>query len=101
MKYVVKEEKLKSIFKKYMDDIDWEVDSNGDDITVWGDKNRVFDTFGEYITTNPMFLDKMYSLFGEKVDTYILDWFNDNFEWDSHPGKVVDYADFYDDIDED
>jgi len=94
MNYLITEDRLQSVFNKYMDEFTWRVDDFGD-IVVFGDGARYFDTFGDYLSINPFFLEKMTTLFGENAGDLMFNWFNKNFEWESHPATEWGEADFY------
>ena len=76
--------------------MDWNVEDVGD-LVVYGDNKRIFDTFDEYLSINPDFLDKMEGFFGENVGQYLMEWFNENFD---HPVDDYGAAEFYDDEEE-
>lgn len=99
MKYLITEDRLQAVFNKYMDEFTWDVEDFGD-IAVFGNGMRYFDTFEDYLSIHPHFLEKMITLFGERAGDLIMDWFNNNFEWESHPATDWGAADFYDEEDE-
>jgi hypothetical protein len=94
MKYLITEDRLQAVFNKYMDEFTWEVEDFGD-IAVFGNRMRYFDTFGDYLSINPFFLEKMTTLFGENAGDLMFNWFNENFEWESHPATDWGEAEFY------
>jgi hypothetical protein len=93
MKYIISENSVKSLIYKYLDKIDWEVEDVGD-LVVYGDKKRIFDTFDEYLSINPEFLDTMEGFFGEDAGQHLMNWFNENFD---HPVNDFGAAEFYGD----
>jgi hypothetical protein len=96
MKYIISENRIKSLIYKYLDKMEWEAEDVGD-LVVYGDKKRIFDTFDEYLAINPEFLDTMEGFFGENTGQHLMEWFNENFD---HP--VIDFgaAEFYNDEDD-
>jgi len=61
MKYLITEDRLQAVFNKYMDVFTWEVEDFGD-IAVFGNRMRYFDTFEDYLSINPHFLEKMQAI---------------------------------------
>lgn len=100
MNYLITEDKLQSVFNKYLNEFKWDVEDFGD-LAVFGNGLRLFDTFEDYLAVNPDFYEKLQSIFGDRSNELLLNWFNDNFEWESHPLTDVGPADFYDDDEED
>lgn len=96
---MITENRLKEIFEKYMSKFDWSVEDFGD-IAVYADGKRVFDTFEDYLSINPFFLDGLQTFFGDSAGDLLLDWFNSNFEFDSHPATDWGPAEFYDEEEE-
>lgn len=96
MKYIISENRIKSLIYKYLDKINWSAEDFGD-LVVYGDGLRVFDTFDEYLSIHPDFLDKIEGFFGEDAGKYLMEWFNENFE---HPVEDYGAAEFYDDEEE-
>ena len=43
MKYIISENRVKSLIYKYLDNMDWNVEDVGD-LVVYGDNKRIFDT---------------------------------------------------------
>jgi hypothetical protein len=100
MKYLISEDKLQKAFNTYLNHFEWEVEFF-EDIAVYGNGMRVFDTFDDYLSIHPNFLEKLESIFGSKAGDLALNWFNENFDWTYHPATDWGAADFYDDEDED
>jgi len=96
MKYIISENSVKSLIYKYLDKIDWEVEDVGD-LVVYGDTKRIFDTFDEYLSINPEFLDTMEGFFGEEAGQHLMNWFNENFD---HAVNDFGAAEFYGDKEE-
>lgn len=99
MKYTIGENRLKSIMSTWLDEFEWDVEDVGD-LVVYGNNERIFDTFGDNLSVSPSFMDKVFGLFGDDADKYLLEWFNENFEWEESPAKEISYADFYNDLDD-
>lgn len=97
MKYILPENRIKSVLEKYLNNIEWSVDDVGD-LVVWGNNERVFDTFDDQLSISPSFLEKMEGFFGEDAGDYLMEWFNANFD---HPVTEWGEAEFYDEDDED
>jgi hypothetical protein len=93
MKYIISESRVKSLIYTYLNKMDWEAHGS-EDLTVYGDNRRIFDTFDEYLAINPTFLDTIEGFFGEDAGQHVMEWFNGTFD-----GNVNEFgpAEFYDD----
>jgi len=81
MKYTITENRLKSVFDKYMDQFPLEIHDMGDDVTVFIENgDRLFDTFDDNLVVNPSFWEKLEGLFGENIESLLVEWFNNALE---------------------
>ena len=96
MKYLITESKLQKAFNLYLDQFDWEVEFF-EDIAVFGNGIRYFDTFGDYLSVHPEFLEKLQLIFGLNAGELLLNWFNENFDWSYHPATDWGATEYYDD----
>lgn len=101
MKYLISEDKLKKVFNKYLDEMEWEVESFHD-IVVFGNGVRVFETNNDVLLIQKNFLEKIESIFGSEVGDLTLSWFNENFDWSYHPATDwdIDESELYNDDEE-
>ena len=96
---------IKDLVNEYMETMDFEIHGSLDDsglnegdITVYGDNDRIFDTFEDYLSISPRFMRQMEGLFGDNVGDYLSDWFSNYFDY-----EIKDWgeADFYWEDDDD
>ena len=95
--------RLLKLVSAYLDSMDFEshgsINAEGEpegDLTVYGDGERLFDTFDDFLSIQPKFLRTMEGLFGDDVGNYIALWFSKAFDWEV---SEWDEAEFYDDDD--
>ena len=91
MKYIITENKLRSVFDRYMDQYTFEIHSQGEgeDMTVFIENgDRVFDTFDENLVVNPKLWEKLEGLFGENFEPYLVDWFNKSFDGNVETAEI-------------
>jgi len=98
MKYIISENRFRSIIEKWLNNHDWEIIDQGD-LTIYADTQRVLDTFDEVLSISPFFMGKIEGLFGKVPSELLIDWFNDYFEPETLVTELT-IADFYDNLEE-
>ena len=82
MEYVITSQRLKSVFNHYMDEFTLQINDLDGDLTVFIEGGeRIFDTFDDHLAVNPKFWEKLQGLFGESMESLLIDWFNETFTW--------------------